>query len=382
MNTLLIIAALSMLVAANAAELSAPKITVPKGTTTAQAEIRLITGGDKVAAFQTDVVLPSGFNFAAVAGAAATNANKQLTTTDLGSGRMRLILAGLNQNTLGDGTVITLNIIIPSNAVDQSPINFTNASASDINGRSIALSTINGSLSIGAPLAGPALLQKGTLAQIASGGSWKTSIFFLNRSNQPVTIALACWSDAGQPLLLPWDFPFAGQPIQAAGFERTVGPWSTLVVETEAARDQATLAGWASVHASGNISVHAVFRQRVQEAKENEAIAALDPNGASARALLFNETSGFVTGVALANPTNAQVSIAVTARDESGAAIAQGSVPLPPNGHTAFALSDRLPSLRGRMGTLEVARSDGGPVSVLGIRFNPFGSFTSVPPSN
>jgi hypothetical protein len=45
--------------------------------------------------------------------------------------------------------------------------------------------------------------------------------------------------------------------------------------------------------------------------------------------------------------------------------------------HLSFSLTDRYPALIGRVGTMEIGSSG---AAVLGLRFNPSGSFTSVPP--
>jgi hypothetical protein len=378
----IIFTALSMLAVAQAAELAASRVTVPSGTTTAQAEIRLNTQGDKLAALQADIGVPPGFDVTAAAGAAAAAAEKQITVADLGAGRRRFILAGLNQNAVGDGVVVSLIITIPRSAANQSSITITNASATDPNGRTVNLVTTDGAVSIDTAPAANALVSKGVFAQVASGGSWKTTFFFLNRSTSPVTVKVQFWSDSGGELRLPVVFLQTGTADTTTAFERTIEPSGVLVSETEAPRNEPTIAGWAAIQASGEISAHAVFRQRVQEGKDSEALVPLDAANTSSAILLFDNALGFITGVALANAGNATTIITAVVRDENGMMLAQSPIVLGPGGHAAFVIGDRLPSVRERRGTVEFRRSDGGNVSALGLRFNPFGSFTSIPTSH
>ena len=52
---------------------------------------------------------------------------------------------------------------------------------------------------------------------------------------------------------------------------------------------------------------------------------------------------------------------------------------VPAGGHTAFALSSLYPATARRRGTIEFRRPPGGAISVIGLRFNPAASFTTIP---
>src|SRR5262245_3184204 len=92
----------------------------------------------------------------------------------------------------------------------------------------------------------------------------------------------------------------------------------------------------------------------------------------------FDNRNGFATGVAIVNVGSAGV-VPITVRDSVGTVLLTDNVAFGSATHISFSLTDRYPGLAGRVGTVEI----GSPTAaVLGLRFNPSGSFTSVPPSS
>jgi hypothetical protein len=79
------------------------------------------------------------------------------------------------------------------------------------------------------------------------------------------------------------------------------------------------------------------------------------------------------------NATSDAVIVTATIRDDNGAQIGLQAVALPAMGHTAFAVPDRFSVTSGRRGIIEFRNTAGGAVTGLGLRFSPFGSFTSIP---
>ena len=71
--------------------------------------------------------------------------------------------------------------------------------------------------------------------------------------------------------------------------------------------------------------------------------------------------------------------ITVTIRDDNGIMLQSGTVPLTALGHTSFNLTDRFPVTAQRRGTVEFQTPAGGGISVLGLRFNPAGAFSTIP---
>jgi hypothetical protein len=80
--------------------------------------------------------------------------------------------------------------------------------------------------------------------------------------------------------------------------------------------------------------------------------------------------------MAIANPTLTSVAATAIIMDEFGNVIDQQTLTLPPYNHEAFAIPSTWLSTAGRRGSIEFTTSGVG-IAVLGLRFNPFGTFTS-----
>jgi hypothetical protein len=221
----------------------------------------------------------------------------------------------------------------------------------------------------------------GTFAHIASGGSWKTSFTLLNPSGTQADARLTFRRDDGSLLPLPLVFPQAGgpQPMTASSVSVVIPPNGLQVIETEA--DELRV-GWAQLEASANVTGSAVFRQRVSPGKDAEAVVPLaSPRQNTASYVLpYDNTTGFVTGVALVNQSlTSAANLVVVLRDDLGHQLSVGMLSLPAAGHTSFVAPIQFPSLGGMRGTLEFQNPVDSGIAVLGLRFNQYGSFTSIP---
>ena len=87
---------------------------------------------------------------------------------------------------------------------------------------------------------------------------------------------------------------------------------------------------------------------------------------------------GLRRGGAVITSTAEAVIINATIRDDNGAQIGLQAVALPAMGHTSFAVADRFSVTGGRRGIIEFQNTAGGSIAGLGLRFSPFGSFTSI----
>jgi hypothetical protein len=221
----------------------------------------------------------------------------------------------------------------------------------------------------------------GSASQIAVGGAWKTTLTLFNLAPVQNPIRVAFRGDDGRPLTLPLTIVQRGasQAASASALDRTLEPGATLLVESEAPGSSATLVGWAEIISSGPVAGFAIFRQRSVDGRDAEGTAPLETNRSSRLVLPFDNSAGFVTGVALVNLSAEAVIINATIRDDNGAQIDLQAVALPPMGHTSFSVADRFSITRGRRGIIDFQNTGGGAVAGLGLRFSPLGSFTSIP---
>src|ERR1700674_1270940 len=208
------------------------------------------------------------------------------------------------------------------------------------------------------------------LAQFVDGAGWKTSLFFVNLENHPVSFQVLFFQDNGDDLFVP---------IAGLGSVRQVN----VTLDTAGSTEFETTGfadflsqGWAllSQTTTDTIGGMAVFRQRVSGRQDQEAVVPIVTQFDSHFVLLFDNTA-FTTGIAIANPTLNFVDIPVNIRNQSGQIIDQRIVSLGPYSHTAFSLPDTWFSTAGRRGAIEFQTSGFG-VAALGLRFNGF-AFTS-----
>jgi hypothetical protein len=237
--------------------------------------------------------------------------------------------------------------------------------------------TVNSGIAISSSLAN----SSGSVAQIASAGHWTTTITLVNNSPTPAQAVLNFFDQNGSPLSLPLTFPQTSlaDPNPTGTLSRTLNPGATLVIQTTGPDTQPTQTGWAQLLTSGNIGGHAVFAQTVG-ASVQEAVVPIETRNQGDFVLPFNNLGGYDTGVALANATTASANIAAIVRDDTGATLQSQTITLPALGQTSFNLATRFSAAAQKLGTVEFSAPIGGQITVLGLRFNPTGAFSTVPP--
>ena len=98
----------------------------------------------------------------------------------------------------------------------------------------------------------------------------------------------------------------------------------------------------------------------------------------SALTLPYDNSAGYVMGVALVNLAGAPANLTAKVLDEDGTIIGTPQILIPANGHTSFVLTDAVAVTAGKRGIIQLQSQSGG-VSILGLRFSPAGPFTNVP---
>ena len=211
------------------------------------------------------------------------------------------------------------------------------------------------------------------LPQVVDGGNFITQFAIVNLDALPVSYQFRFWGDTGNALNLPIQNgapgTFAGTLDSGAiAFAQTTG--------TSAASGSPALQGWAEVAATGRVGVTAIFHRSIAGTSDSEATVVGTVSGESV-SLPFDNTQGYVTGVALAN-TNPLQSITITAvfEFENGGSLLQ-LISLPVHGHTAFVLPATYPATGGLRGVIHFTTSSPD-ISAVGLRFSPNNSFTGL----
>lgn len=239
---------------------------------------------------------------------------------------------------------------------------------------------------------------------IAVGGPWSTSIILMNVDPEQTAYTSIKFY---QPNGTPWTVTDSnGQSFSERAV--TLGPLQMQTIELPQTGG-AIETGWALVDqpVEGVIGGQAIFRDNGSVGRptpfeaviplshwgEGQEFELVGPTGEledfTYNYLPFDQTRGFNTCVAIANPASYQnpLRIGVFAVDEQSNALVENAdgtpygivEDLPVFGQTSFCLRDELPQLQGRRGYLFIGHKSVR-IGIVGLRFDPQGSFTTLFP--
>ncbi|MCL6547155.1 MAG: hypothetical protein K6T61_18230 [Bryobacteraceae bacterium] len=219
------------------------------------------------------------------------------------------------------------------------------------------------------------------LPHVADGNYWKTTITLHNNSPTADNYTLTFYQGDGSPL----ELDFVGRGVRSV-VDGSIPTWGTVVIETQGTSDSLK-AGWARLESDGGyVKGYAIFRQRLPGRPfDFEAVVPMSASTESSYVLAFDNTQGFTTSLAICSTDKYyQTAVAVTIYDEAGVELSQHTIELPKLGHAAFATDVQWPSTINKRGTIRFRTyrasnpSVSGSTSVLGLRFNWTGPFTST----
>jgi len=215
-----------------------------------------------------------------------------------------------------------------------------------------------------------------TLAQVADGEGWTTQFVLFNMGDIPATFTVSFFGDDGNPLTLPFagtgsSSTLTGSVAVGGSFRAETGGASLPVIQ-----------GWAEIETGEfdmRVAGMAILKRVLPGIPAFEAVVPFSGTDDN-QIMPFDATGGFVTGVAVANTSSfSSLTVFFTFRDEGGIQTHLDSLTLQPGNHTAFLLSTQFPEVANLKGTVEFSTPDFG-LSILGLRFNPDGAFTTVFP--
>jgi IS1 family transposase len=228
----------------------------------------------------------------------------------------------------------------------------------------------------------------GVFSHFAAGAGWTSVMTLVNTSSttEPVTVNLH--GDDGSspsfgianpnPAILPITTTQHGvsQTATASSVSLTLGPNETALLSMG---DQLTtnIEGWADVLSPGTLSGFEIFRWN-QNNTVSEGTVPLQTQFPPLITIPYDDTNNFFMGVALTTLSPYLAPVTAIMFDENGNQLGTQSLTLPPNGHTSFLLANQFPLTAGKLGNVQFKRA-ATPLVGIGLRFEPSGTFTSVP---
>jgi hypothetical protein len=209
------------------------------------------------------------------------------------------------------------------------------------------------------------------VADVLDGGGWSTTLIIQNEDSVPVNYAFNFWNDAGTAFALPFA---SGAPGTLSG----TLPVGGVVYAPTAGLSASLMQGWAEAAASGKIAVSALLRFTSPGVPDSQGSVNAALSGSNIY-VPFDNTSGYITGVAMANTNATQpLSISMIFRTDTGTQ-STGQITLPPHAHSAIVLANSFPATAGVRGSIQFITSTPD-LTVLGERFTPSLSFTTLNP--
>jgi len=204
-------------------------------------------------------------------------------------------------------------------------------------------------------------------------------ISLFNSSASPVVVTVAFRNEDGGDLSLPiTNSQGSTQTAPGPSFSATINPSATLTLSS-GAQMPSTAVGWADVLSTGPIGGFAIFRLTDPNGLVSEGTVALQTAFPSKLVGPYDNTAGFATGMAIANLANVPVTVSATISDQNGSPLGVQSIAVPASGHTSFYFPERLVATAGKQGIVTFQSSNAAGITAVGLRFSPFGTFTSVP---
>jgi hypothetical protein len=242
----------------------------------------------------------------------------------------------------------------------------------------------------------------GSIAQVAAGGGWQTTIVALEMGPDPCSPnSNPCYSPVNFQMLFSPSLVVPGVTVTGDG-EGTLGGLSKggLSITVLSGDDSGPpIEGFASVEIpnypdyDNNMDFFAIFRYKPTG---QEAVVPLETRKCYGYSIVFNNNGKLVTGVAIANLSAQDASIEVwifpsdnyNGENNGGCppigcnpniGITNDVLTIPAYSHASFMLASKYGSTAQSQGTIEFIPPQGGRISVVGLRANG-AALTTLPP--
>jgi hypothetical protein len=214
------------------------------------------------------------------------------------------------------------------------------------------------------------------LPQLVFGRLWKTTVHLVNMDAFSAQVPVEFFDDSGAPLRVP----LVGVGLVDKITVNVPGN-GELVLETSSDVNEEFVQGWGRfiLPVVPKVGGLAILRQRVAGRPDYEAAIPLSADTAYRSVMVFDNSAGYTTAVAVVNPRDAGlVDVTVTFRDASGNVIGNDAFQLAPRRHMTYTLPGRISSVGGLKGVAEFRSVGAGGFSYMGLLFNSSGPFTTM----
>jgi hypothetical protein len=224
----------------------------------------------------------------------------------------------------------------------------------------------------------------GTIAHVTYNGDFTSTFYIVNTGSAAANFTLSFFDESGNPLQAPLLLPQTSAMTTTSALTQPLAAGAMLVVRTISNAAVAGISGSAQLTTTGNISGFEIFQWTAMAAGQ-EASVPLETRTPTSFELVFDNTNGLVTGVALANVAATAVTVTARIYDDAGQLLHTAPINMVGRGHMSFLLADpndprSYPDFTAnRRGLVEFVVPTGGKISVIGLRAKADGTLTTIP---
>jgi len=218
----------------------------------------------------------------------------------------------------------------------------------------------------------------GAIAHATYNGGFTSVFYLVNTGSTSASFTLSFFDESGNPLMVPLSLPQTGTATTTSALTQMLAPGAMLVVQTQANDAAASVVGSAQLTTTGGVSGFEIF---LWTTFGQEASVPLETRTPGSFVLVFDNTNGLTTGVALANTAAALANVTVKIYDDTGVSLQTSSINLPARGHTSFLLPDatQYPVTANKRGIVEFVVPADGKINAVGLRAKSDGTLTTIP---
>ncbi|HLN03389.1 MAG TPA: hypothetical protein VK335_29125 [Bryobacteraceae bacterium] len=218
----------------------------------------------------------------------------------------------------------------------------------------------------------------GSISQVTYNGGFTSTFYLVNTGGAPSSFTLSFFDQSGNPENVPLSLPQSGAAQSTSALTQTLAAGQMLQVATQAQDAAANISGSAQLTTTGNISGFEIFRW---DTYGQEASVPLETRTPGSFVLVFDNTGGLNTGVALANAGASAANIMANIYSDEGTLLQTATIKLAGRAQDLFMLPDfamGYPVTAGRRGMVQFVVPPTGPIALIGIRTNGT-TLTTVP---
>lgn len=175
---------------------------------------------------------------------------------------------------------------------------------------------------------------------------------------------------------VPIRLPQTGATLTTSALSQSLSPGGMLIAEVQANDAAPGVSGWAQLIASGAVSGFEVFRWTTYG---QEASVPLETRSPGSFLLVFDNTSGLTTGVALSNASATAATVTQNIYDDSGTLLQTSTLNIAPRSHSSYLLPGHDPATANKRGMVEYVVPTGSRIALIGLRAKADGTLTTVP---